>query len=97
MRDLILNAANWNTADDLHDVFFAAVGAPEWHGRNFDALSDSIVVGKINKIEVPYRLVIRNYDRVGVGAKKMTDDFIDLVRELAVHGTPVEITVQDSC
>jgi ribonuclease inhibitor len=96
MRDLILNASDWNTTDDVYDAFFAAVGAPDWHGRNFNALNDSIATGDINRIEVPYRLVIQNYDRVGEGAKKMTDDFIDLIRELAAEGTPIAITVEDS-
>jgi RNAse (barnase) inhibitor barstar len=96
MRDLILNAANWNTGDDVYDAFFAAVGAPDWHGRNFDALNDSIATGDINRIEVPYRLVIQNYDRIGEDAKKMANDFIDLIRELAAEGTPIAITVEDS-
>lgn len=53
-----LEAATWKTSDDVYDALFAAVGAPTWHGRNFDALNDSIVTGDINCVEVPYRLVI---------------------------------------
>jgi hypothetical protein len=30
--------------------------------------------------------VIRNYDRIGVAAKEMADDFIDLIHELAAEG-----------
>jgi RNAse (barnase) inhibitor barstar len=58
MRELILNGAEWKTRDDVYDSFFRLVGAPEWHGRNFDALRDSIATGSINAVEVPYRLVI---------------------------------------
>jgi len=91
MKELVLDGAGWTTKDDVYDAFFAAVGAPEWHGRDSDALRDSISTGSINEVEVPYRLVVKNYDRIGPSARGMADDFIDLIRELAGEGCPVEI------
>jgi RNAse (barnase) inhibitor barstar len=82
------------TKDDVYNAFFHAVGAPEWHGRNLDALADSISGGSINQVEVPYRLVIKSYDGIGPDAKAMTDRFINLVHELATEGCPVEIRVE---
>jgi hypothetical protein len=61
-----------------------------------DALNDSIAARQVNKIEVPYRIIIRNFDLIGAGAKKMASDFVGLIQELAEKGTAVEITVQDS-
>ena len=60
MKELTLDGAGWTTNDDVYSAFFLAVGAPEWHGRNFDALNDSIANGSINKVDVPYRLVLKN-------------------------------------
>jgi RNAse (barnase) inhibitor barstar len=57
MKELVLDGSTWQNRDDVYDAFFKAVGAPDWHGRNFDALNDSIATGSINKIEVPYRLI----------------------------------------
>ena len=94
MRELRLDAANWHGTDDVYDDFFRAVGAPSWHGRNFDALNDSIAGADINKIEVPYRIVIQNFSRAGGGAEKMARDFVDLIQELHDRGTPVEIAVE---
>src|SRR2546430_1205608 len=96
MRELIMDGTNWKSHNDVYDAFFKVVGAPSWHGRNFDALNDSICAGQINEIEVPYRLIIRNFNLIGAGAKKMANDFVDLIHELAEKGTPVEIIVQDS-
>jgi hypothetical protein len=73
---------------------FRAVGAPEWHGRNFDALRDSIATGSINAVEVPYRLVIQNYDKIALSARQMADGFVDLIRELAAEGCPIEIRAE---
>jgi len=41
--------------------------------------------------------VIKNYELIGNEAKKkMTDDFVDLIREIAADGCPVEIQVHES-
>jgi ribonuclease inhibitor len=96
MKELTLNGTGWTTKDDFYNAFFEAVGAPEWHGRNLDALNDSIANGAINEIEVPYRIVIENYDKISGKAKEMVGDFIDLVHVLAVEGCPVEIRATPS-
>lgn len=96
MKDLILNGARWSTRDDVYDAFFRAVGAPEWHGRNFDALRDSIAGASINQVEVPYRLVIKNYDKISGEAKGMADEFVDLIHELAAEECPVEVLAEPS-
>jgi len=96
MKDIVLDGAAWSTKDDVYDAFFLAVGAPEWHGRNFDALRDSIAGGSINQVEAPYRLVFKNYDKISGEAIGMADDFIDLIHELAAEGCPVEVCAQAS-
>ncbi|MGA8429398.1 MAG: barstar family protein [Candidatus Sulfotelmatobacter sp.] len=93
IRQFILDGSKWKSNDDVYDAFFKAVGAPPSHGRNFDALIDSIEKGQINAIEVPYRLVIHSYDSIGSEARKMANDFVDLIHELAARGCRVEIVV----
>jgi len=64
--------------------------------QDFDALNDSIANGSINKVEVPYRVVLKNYDLIGGEAKKMTDDFVDLIHEIAARGCPVEVRLDNA-
>ncbi len=94
MRDIVMHAGRWRTADDLYDSFFSAVGAPAWHGRNLDALSDSIGGGQINAIEVPYRIVIRGLACASTNAREIAMQFEDVVRSLAREGCPVEIELE---
>jgi RNAse (barnase) inhibitor barstar len=94
MKEIILDAKTWERPDDLYDAFFKAVGSPSWHGRNFDALNDSIAAGQINTVEVPYRLVIRNYDQIGPNAMGIAADFVSLVEEIGSRGCPVEIRIE---
>jgi RNAse (barnase) inhibitor barstar len=91
-----MDGRNWKDENDLYDSFFQAVGAPSWHGRNFHALNDSIGRGAINRIEVPYCLVIQNYDLTQEGARKMVGDFIALLRELKDQGCEVDVRVENS-
>lgn len=96
MRDLVMDGNGWRTKDDVYDSFFRVVGAPPWHGRNFDALIDSIQTGQINEIEVPYRIIICNFDLIGPDALEMTRNFVDLILELAAQGRPVQLELKDS-
>ena len=85
MKELSLDGLDWTTKDDGYNAFSRTFGAPELHGRNFDALNDSIANGSINELEVPYRLVLKNYDLISGEAKKMKDDFVGLI-ESDAHG-----------
>jgi RNAse (barnase) inhibitor barstar len=95
MKEIILDGKTWNEVDDVYDAFFAAVGAPSWHGRNFNALHDSIVVGRISKEEVPYLIKIKNFGLIGSGAKGMAADFVQLIKELRKSGCPVDIETEN--
>ncbi len=93
--ELVLDGKNWTTPDNVYHAFFEAVGAPIWHGHNLNALRDSICVGRINKIDLPYSIRIKNYALIGTAAKKMAADFVQLVKELKESGCPVEITLEN--
>jgi RNAse (barnase) inhibitor barstar len=96
LKELVLDAEGWNTRDDFYEAFFKAVGAPSWHGRNLNALNDSIATGRINKVEVPYCIVIRNYDLIGTGALQIVHDVVELVSYISSRGCPVRIRTENS-
>lgn len=96
MRELVLDGSDWRTYDDVYSAFFAVVGAPSWHGRNFNALNDSIANGDINSIELPYRIVIKSFDLIDGEAKQMAVHFIDLILEISERGHQVEIQLRNS-
>ena len=93
VRELNLDARHWQTSDDLYTSFFEAVGAPAWHGRNFDALNDSIVTGEINRVEVPYRICIRNYTQEDFAARQIGAKFVALIQRFEREGCPVSVQV----
>jgi len=90
-----MDGAKWAASDDLYNAFFHAVGAPTWHGRNFNAVRDSIAVGRINRVEVPYLIRIKNYTSMGSAAKSVTQDFVEMIKKLQDSGCPVDIAIED--
>jgi RNAse (barnase) inhibitor barstar len=96
---LELNAQKWRSASDFYDTFFKTVGAPLWHGKNLNALSDSIGTGRINAIEVPYKIQIKNWNSTQSNSElsKVIQGFSELIASLQSNGCPVELNFEPSC
>jgi hypothetical protein len=92
MLILPLNGVSWRTRDDFYDALFVVLGAPIWHGRNFNALRDSIGTGGINTMEPPYYFVITGRPEMGAESQKAVTDFCELIRELKDAGCAVEVS-----
>lgn len=82
---VVVEAAGCRTREEFLEVLLAAIGAPHWHGRNLDALWDSIVGGGVNEVEPPFVLEVRGL-RSGVAS-----DIIELLQEaetVELHRVP---------
>jgi len=91
MRGLNLDGTNWKTRDDSYDSFFHAVGSPIWHGRNFNALRDSIAGGQVNRVELPYTIHILGFEKMPPVVREIVKDFCDLVDELHSEGHTINV------
>jgi RNAse (barnase) inhibitor barstar len=58
------------TSEDVYAKILAGLQAPDWHGRNLDALWDSVTGVEINGLSPPYRVEINGY---GVLQKELRD------------------------
>lgn len=59
MDSITFRASNWNTSAQVYDDLLGWLGAPDWHGRNLDALWDGLTGGLMGRAP-PY--VIRVTD-----------------------------------
>jgi RNAse (barnase) inhibitor barstar len=75
MRVIELNAKNWRTWQDFYDALLTALGAPKGHGRNLNALIDSMAWGGMNAVGTPYTIRIS-------GAEKLSKDVIAEIDEM---------------
>lgn len=58
VRCITLDASKWITRLDVYEALLSALGSPDGHGRNINALIDSMVYGHINEIDAPYKIVV---------------------------------------
>jgi RNAse (barnase) inhibitor barstar len=62
MKQIELDGSGWQEPNDFYDALLPQLGAPAWHGRNLDALQDSIFVGDINTVEPPIHISVAAID-----------------------------------
>ncbi len=63
MKTFTLDARQWSDVLDFYDALLAALQAPDWHGRSFDALVDSMIIGGVNEVVPPYRVEVVGLDK----------------------------------
>jgi RNAse (barnase) inhibitor barstar len=71
MRIIELDAGGWATPLDFLDALRHAIGVPEGHGLDVDALVDAMVRGGMNSVEPP--CTIRIVGATNVNSKIKTE------------------------
>lgn len=64
MKTVLLDASKWKTPIDFYNALLPTLGAPEWHGRNLNALIESMIWGEINAVEPPYAVEIHSTENL---------------------------------
>jgi RNAse (barnase) inhibitor barstar len=69
LQRIELDASGWVSEDHLWNALLAGLGAPDWHGRNYDALWETVTEvarypstreSLINRVQPPFQIVVRN-------------------------------------
>lgn len=89
MNIVRLDAKHWQIADDFYTAVLRKLGAPDWHGKNINALIDSMVVGDINRLELPMRVIVTALDGASDAA---FDELIAAFAALSRFGAVAHIT-----
>ena len=93
MRTIIVDAGDWRSEDDVLDGLLEALDAPDWHGRTWDALNDSIVTGGVNGVEPPYHLHLTGHRTLPEDLRQWVQDLVALITEARTRDRDVSISV----
>jgi RNAse (barnase) inhibitor barstar len=85
MKEIRLDASKWKTKDDFYDALLPALGAPPWHGRNLDALNDSISSDEMNEVRLPFRFLLVGTDTIPAELRSYLKKFAELISDLSAH------------
>lgn len=58
MTVIHLNGLEWRSPADFYSALLPKLGAPDWHGRNLDALYDSMS-GNVHCLKPPFTIEVR--------------------------------------
>jgi RNAse (barnase) inhibitor barstar len=86
---LCLDATAWQTTDDVWSALLVALGAPAWHGRNLDALADSLRGGDLNVVNPPFAIEVHGVEATSAEARLALARIASVFRNLADDGVPV--------
>ena len=70
------------------------LGAPEWHGHNFDAVIDSIGCCGINAVDVPYQINIHQGQSTSPAVQEFLGKFAKIISFLNSNGCPVDLAME---
>ena len=94
MRLIELHADKWCTPLDFYEALLIALGAPEGHGRNINALIDSMVYGGICAMDPPYTLRITGTAKLPNDIKNEIDATVASIREAQGADGGVEFQIE---
>ena len=89
MERLCIDASRLQTADDVWTAVLTALGAPASHGRNLDALEDSLRGGDLNAVNAPLTVAVTGVETAGSEARIAVAKIATLIGDLSQDGVPV--------
>lgn len=91
MRDIEISAAGCIQPSDLYEEILQALGSPSCHGRNLDALWDSITGGDLNEVNPPFRVTVHGALQLSPECETLLGKLEILFAEARTLGVAVEI------
>jgi RNAse (barnase) inhibitor barstar len=94
MRQIVLSGDNWTLPGDVYTALLSSLEAPAWHGRNLDALWDSIMGGDINGINPPFLILVTGTHSLPEDCKTLLNRIKELLSE--ANGADVDVEMRYS-
>ncbi len=93
MRSIPIDGSSWNSPVDVYDSLLAALNAPAWHGRNLDALWDSLSGGDLNGVKAPFELAVTGSDTWPPEVAALVSKIDILMKEVEASGINIRLTL----
>ena len=92
--DIRIDWKEIDSQEEFYDLFFRQVKAPGWHGRNLDALADSLITGQINEIEPPYTIINLNTSGVREHMVEFQREVLSIFSEASIERCEIKVVIK---
>jgi RNAse (barnase) inhibitor barstar len=89
-----LDGSRWKNSADFYEALLTALGAPSWHGRNLDALSDTLRGDDINQVRLPFAIHIHGLSTMGPDARSIVTRFAELISDSKAEGAAADLVLE---
>jgi RNAse (barnase) inhibitor barstar len=93
MREIVLDGSNWRSVEDFYAALLPALGAPDWHGHNLDALGNSLRGGDLSQLNPPLAITIAGIYAMTPDVERVVRSFAELADALAAEGTQIFVEI----
>ena len=90
--NVIIDWSRIRSEAEFYEQLLLQLKAPHWHGRNLDALSDSIGTGSINGIEPPYSISVLGTANVSPGLLGFSQRVESVLRSAAAERAGITLS-----
>lgn len=95
MRIIRLDGTRWQSGADFYAALLPEIGAPDWHGRNLDALEESLRAGDVFPVKPPVTIHIVGMATMTHETRTYLDRFQALAVDLRADGVAVNVTLTE--
>ncbi|WP_299022668.1 barstar family protein [uncultured Photobacterium sp.] len=83
-----------STKSEFYTMFLEQVDAPNWHGRNLDALYDGLLDERLIKLTLPVCFVNKNSSSVKLELECFQQSVFELVDEVASQRKGISLLIE---
>ena len=94
--EIVIDWSTFSSQKAFYAYFLATIEAPDWHGKNLDALQDSMVNGGINGVAPPYIITNLNVSLTPQPMQTFMRSVLSVFADSAIAYPHSTITIKSS-
>ena len=95
MREITVDVSACSSTQDFYALLLVGLGAPAWHGKNLDALWDTISSDDINDVRAPFTVRFINVQNAQSELKSLVEKIGEIFVEARMDGVDVACLIED--
>jgi RNAse (barnase) inhibitor barstar len=95
MREMTFDVSAFSSTQDFYALLLAGLGAPACHGKNLDALWDTISSDDINDVRAPFAVRFINVQNAQSELKSLVEKIREIFVEARMDGVDVACLIED--
>jgi RNAse (barnase) inhibitor barstar len=94
LREVVIDVSACSSTQDFYSLPLAGLGAPAWHGKNLDALWDTISSDDINDVRAAFTVHFINVQNAQLELKSLVEKIGEIIDEARAESVDVGCLIE---